>query len=154
MIGQVGGSTVITVNDLVLDTAIYATGDVLADIFVITGAIRPGAGTSTITDITVIDKDNQSQPFDLVFFDRTFTLTGAKNAAWAVSDADIVNCLGVASITAGDYIALSTNSVAQKNNINITVNSQTKDIYVGTISRGTGTYTAGGLRVRVKISQD
>jgi hypothetical protein len=154
IIGQVGGLTSVVTANLTLDTNAYATGDVLADKLTVTGAVRNPGGTGYLTELTVIDKDSQGKALDLVFFRKDFTLQ-AKNAAFAVSDADADSVLGMVTIADADWVACGANfSVATVTGINLGINCDGKDLYVAAISRGNGTYTAAGLRIKLTIVQD
>lgn len=89
----------------VLDTAAYATNDVLCDLLSISVAPVPGT-TVTLNSITLVDTANKAtNAFTLYFFDRSVTMA-AKNATWAVSDADMAAAyLGHWSVVAGDWKA-------------------------------------------------
>ena len=52
----------------------------------------------TIQTVVFLDRDDEGINKDLVLFNREFTQT-ADNAAFAVSDADLLYCVGVISIT-------------------------------------------------------
>ncbi len=141
-------------SDLTLDTSAYAVGDTLASILEITNATLGSAGTGTIQSITIIDKDNQRQPLDLVFFDRSVTV-GTSNAAWAVSDSDLANALGIVKIEGADYTELNGNAIATVTPPPIGIQpSSGTSIYLGTVSQGTGTYAANGLAVVITIARD
>lgn len=144
------------VSDLTLDTSAYADGDVLSDGITITNAVRASTLTSLITDICVIDKSDQGQPFEILFFSQSITLTGAKNAAWAVSNSDMDYFLGIVSIGTGDYIDLGSNRVAHIRNLGLQIKNtaSSTSVFMYTRSRGTGTYSVNGLRVKVGIVRD
>lgn len=147
-------STRVFASDLTLDTNAYAVGDTLANILEITNAVGSAAGTGTIQSITVIDDDDQGEPFDLVLFNQSVTV-GALNAAWAVSDADMANALGIIRIESADYVDLGGNRIATLQGLSLGAQPVSgTSIYVGTISRGTGTYTANGLRLVITIQRD
>jgi hypothetical protein len=140
--------------DLTLDTSAYAVGDVLADQLTITNAVLSSAGTGRILAVTVIDIDDQGQPFDIIVFNQTTTV-GTKNAAWAVSDAAMLNALGIIKIESADYTDLGSNRIATVQGLSIGIQpSSGTSIFIGTISRGTGTYTAAGLRLVFTIERD
>ena len=50
----------------------------------------------------MLDKGVQSAALDLYFFKSTVTVA-ADNAAFTISDADMLHCLGVVNILAADY---------------------------------------------------
>lgn len=141
-------------SDLALDTSAYASGDVLGGLLEVTNAVISAAGTGTIQSITVIDADDQGQPFDIVFFNQSVTMASA-NSAWAVSDADMANALGLVRVESADYVDLGGNRIATKDGLSIGIQPASgTSIYAGTISRGAGTYTASGLRLVLSILRD
>jgi hypothetical protein len=74
--------------NLTLDTAAYAIGDVYCDLLEIPNAVATSGGKGYLCDISMVDRDDRGPAITLVFFDRTVTMA-AKNATWAVSDADM-----------------------------------------------------------------
>lgn len=140
---------------LSLDTSIYASGDVMADTQVVTGAMRVADGTGTLSSIVVFDEDDQGIAFDLVFFSANRAL-GTENSAPNISDANARDVLGIVSIAGGDFIDLGGVKIANKVNVGLPVRpaTGTADIYVGAITRGTPTYTASGVRLRLGFTQD
>ena len=67
----------------------------------------------TIIQAILIDDAKQLAILYLVLFDRTFTAT-ADNAAFAVSDADLQNVIGVIEFATADYVSINANCYAQK----------------------------------------
>ena len=150
----VGGHSVVKEVTLSLDTNAYASGDVLAEVQEVTGALRSAALTGVIQSLAVLDKDDQGEALDVVFFKASASL-GTENAAVSISDADADKILGVVEVAAGDFVDLVNSQLAVKANLSIVaaVASGTS-IYVGAISRGTGTYTASGITLKIGILQD
>lgn len=72
---------------------LYTSGDAFG-----TKMIFPVPVEGTISNIHFIDHDDEGLAKELVLFDRDFTET-ADNAAFAPSDDDMRNCIGVISIT-------------------------------------------------------
>lgn len=140
---------------LSLDTSIYQSGDVMADTQVVTGAMRTADGTGTLASIVVFDEDDQGVAFDLVFFSANRSL-GTENGAPNISDANARDILGVVSIAAADFIDIGGVRIANKVNIGMPMRpaTGTADVYVGAITRGTPTYTAAGVRLRLGFTQD
>lgn len=153
-VGQVGSPQNVIDVTLTLDTAIYASGDVLSDTAELTGAMRVIGGKGILRSITVIDEDDQGIAFDIFFFKVTQSL-GAKNAAPNISDAAARDCLGAISVAAGDYIDLGGVRVATKSGLALVLESDpaSLNIFIGTITRGTPTYTANGLKLKLGIEQ-
>ena len=134
---------------LSLDTSAYASGDVLAETQEIANAVPTPGGATALHSLMVIDKDDQGQGLDLVFFSADVSL-GAENAAVSISDADAVAILGIVSVAASDFIDLGGCRVASIKSIGLALRAAdaSRSIYVAAISRGTGTYSAAGLVLR------
>lgn len=140
---------------LALDTSAYTSGDVMSDTAVVTDAMRISNGTGLLQSIVVIDEDDSGTAFDLVFMSANRSL-GTKNSAPDISDANGRDILGIVSIAGGDFIDLGGVRIATKANLGIPVKAatDTNDLYVSTITRGTPTYTASGIRLRLGFIQD
>lgn len=138
-----------------LDTAAYASGDVLFASTVCTNLLRVNDGLGLLKSVQVIDKDDQGAAFDLYFFSSNVT-TGAFNAAPTISDADLATCLGYVSIATGDYKDLGGARIATKNVLDMILKaaSGTKNIYIAAVNgSGTPTFTASGLVIRLGVIQ-
>lgn len=154
-LGEVGGNTAIIEVTLSLDTNIYASGDVLADTQEAATAVRVAAGKAILQSIVVVDKDDQGQAMDIVILETNVTL-GVENAAVSISDANAVEICGIFNVSSGDYVDMGGVQVATLTNIGAVVQAGTAStsLYVGAISRGTGTYSASGVIVRLGLLRD
>jgi hypothetical protein len=139
---------------LSLDTAAYATGDVLAATQELASAVPSNGGHALLHSIVVTDKDDQGQAMDIVFM-RTNVSLGTENAAVSIADNDADEILGIVPVAAADFIDLGGVRVATIPGIGLTLEAgaSSTSIYVGAISRGAGTYTASGVTVRVGLAQ-
>lgn len=151
----VGGVSTIVDVTLSLDTDQYADGDVLADNQEVTNAVRVNDGTGIIHSITLLDKDDQGAALDLVFLQTSGSL-GTENSAVSVADGDADDILGVVEIGAGDYVDLVNSQIVTKDNVGIVIKGASggTSIYIAAVSRGTGTYTASGITIKLGILQD
>lgn len=144
----------------------YSANDALGGLLVFKDALLPGEQTGVILTVTLQDNASQDIATDLVLFNQTFTAT-ADNDAFAPSDADLANCLGVISIAAGDYATFSANSIATVRNAGFGVKSVdvagTKtgaeagdgNLYGQLVTRGTPTYVATtDIKVTITVLQD
>lgn len=156
-IGAVGGHTVFVDVALTLDTAIYASGDVLADSQVITNAMRVNDIGGILQSVTVIDQDDQKAAFFIYLLSANVSM-GAENAAPSISDANALNILGPPiAIAVADYNDLGGVSVAGKDGLGKAVKpaSGTRNLYVAVVNgTGTPTYTATGVTIRFAFLQD
>lgn len=154
----VGGDTGVVVQDLTVDTAAYVAGDSLMDLEDFASALSSDGGTGILQEFTLLDSGDQGSAIDLLFFSKTLTVT-AKNAAWAVSDADMDACIGIVSIAAADWVDLGSNRIVTKSNISLGLfNNDTapgKSIYVAAVCQGTPTFAAASdLRLKLTILRD
>ena len=107
-----------------------------------------------IHSFTLLDKDDQAQALDIVFLRRNVSI-GTENAAVSVSDDNAAQILGVVEIATTDYIDLVNSQIVTKTNLGIGFKAEeSRDLYIAAISRGTGTYTASGIVIKVTVLQD
>lgn len=140
-----------------ISAAAYAAGDVIGTVQTVTNAMLDDEGSCSLVDVVLTDGDKQSVAIDLFFFDELPTGIPADNAAFDLAVAQLIKCIGVVSIGAGDYVNLANRSVASLGGIIKTMSAITssKDIYMILVSRGAPTYTTtSSLTVRLKLYQD
>jgi hypothetical protein len=137
---------------LSLDTSIYADGDVLADRQELANAVRFAGGVAYLHSLFVLDEDDQGVDFDLIFLNADVTL-GTENAAASITDANARTEIGRVSVVAADYYDQGGSKVACIKNIGLMLKAApgVTSIYVGAISRGTGTYTVSGIRLKLGL---
>lgn len=138
-----------------LDTSQYASGDLLFNPAIISQEFWPNSHQVAILQaLTIIDLGAESAAFDLVFL-RAGTSWGSLNAAAAPSAAIVGTVVGELSIAAADYVSLGSNgSVISMSNIGLTLFGDDNDdraCYVAGISRGTPTYAASDLSIKLGI---
>jgi hypothetical protein len=140
---------------LALDTEIYADGDVLSDTAEIEDAVRDEGACSILESVLVQDDDDQGAAMTLVFLQTNVAL-GTKNAAVSISDANALKILGTVSVASGDYQDLGGVKIACLKNIRLMLQAAaaSTSIFVAAISKGTGTYTASGVKLRIGLMRD
>jgi len=154
--GDVSDPTVVTGTEevfyvtLTLDTNAYAAGDVLVVPQAIPNVFTASGGKRVLHSVVFRDEDDQCQPFDIILLDATANL-GTINSTVSVSDADARKIVGIVKIEAIDYYDLVNSRIAIKPNVGLVLEaaSGSTSLYIGAISRGTGTYTASGVRVKL-----
>ena len=144
--------------DLTVDTAIYASGDVLADLQAVSGVCRASDVMTMLVAARLQDPDDQTEfDFDLVFSDAAGTL-GTENAAVSISDADAAEILNivryrVASNPSIDLINSKSYTISANHPdmpLPISPVSGTDDVMIGAILRsGTPTFAGGVLKLRL-----
>lgn len=135
---------------LALDTSIYASGDVLSGQIEVSGVFREGGHTRKLVSLHVLDEDDQGQPFDIVLLNSSDDF-GTANAVLNVPDFVADNITGIVEIASGDYVDLVNSQTATKTGLDLMVKaaSGTTSLWVAAISRGTGTYTASGIKLKL-----
>lgn len=140
---------------LSLDTSAYVDGDVLADTQSIAQGFKIQEGRAVLQSILVLDEDDQGQPFDLIFLDSNVSL-GTENAAVSITDANARKIIGRVQIGSGDYYDMGGSRIAAVGNIGqvLKAAATSRALYVGAVSRGTGTYTASGIKLKIGVIWD
>ena len=153
-LGVVTGDTQILDVTLSLDTSAYVTGDLLADAQEIKFAVREGNATGMIQSVTLLDKDDKAVDLDL-YFTNDSTSWGTENSALAVTDAIADSIYGIVSIVSTDYTDLVGSQIVFKNNLGMIVKGDSAgSLYVAAACRGSVTYTASGITLRIGILRD
>jgi len=138
---------------LSLDTNAYADGDVLAATQQLDGtAFTENGGIAIVQSIQVIDLDDQAQDLDILLL-RSNVSIGTENSAVSVSDANADEIVAIIQVTSTDYVDLVNSQIAIIDNVGQMIEAASDDdgLYIAAISRGTGTYTASGIIVRVGL---
>lgn len=133
----------------VLDTALYATGDVMfvPTLFTVQSQVGLGGNKKLrirIRDITILDGDLEQPVFDLVFLSANAPSFGVLNAACAISDADMAaQFRRFVSVTSYTVLAAGLNSIAQPQFDPFTIQCPAGALgfYLAAISRGAPTFT-------------
>jgi hypothetical protein len=158
-LGEVGGKGVtITVTPTLTVAGAYSANDFVgtsATGMTFAGAARVNTGSGVIQSAVLVDYALQSAPCELWLFDVAPAGLPADNAAFTITDAAALTCIGV--IPFSTYYASALNSVSYGLNMPIAfrcVGAAVKDIYGVLVTRSTPTYATGDLSVRLQISQD
>jgi len=96
----------------VITAGAYSALDAVGSKMEFTDVCTPYSNTASIVQGYVKDNTKENALLYLVLFDRDFTAT-ADNAAFAVSDADLLNVVCVLEFAVADYISFNANSMAQ-----------------------------------------
>jgi len=154
-LGQVGGEGItVTVTPTLSVAGAYVANDFVgtsATAMTFANAARVAGGSGVIESAVLVDGDLQSVDAELWLFDTAVTPPN-DNAAWTISDAHALTCIGV--IVFDTYYASALNSVGVANGLNIAFSAIATSIYGCLVTRGAPTYTSGKLSVRLSILQD
>ena len=131
-----------------VDVAIHASGDLLAQPVKLEGAAFVGhqQGITTLMSVTVADVDDQAQNLTVVFADRDPGFLGALNAVPVIADALAADVRGFAQVTTWEDCGAW--GIGCADGIGLTMNTDDNgDLWAWLLSKGTGTYAGGWLRV-------
>jgi len=137
---------------LSLDTGAYADADVLADTQEIAN-MCPVGGTGFWHSLVVLDKSDQGEALDIVLL-RTNVSIGTENSAISVSDANADEIVGAVECAADDYIDLAGSQIVVKGSLGIAFQAVNTSMFVAAVSRGTGTYAAAGITLKLGFLLD
>lgn len=134
---------------LTLDTSAYADGDILADTQSVGAVFLNSGGGRTLMSVHVLDEDDQGMGFDLIFLDANTSL-GTENAAPSISDANARGIIGRVAMSSADFYDIGGSRIATRTGVNLPLQGNASStLYVAAISRGTGTYSASGIRLKL-----
>ncbi len=136
----------------VLDTNIYASGDVLFETVKIENVFEETGQSGIVRSITIADEDSNTDAFDIVFLEENISI-GTINGADTLVATDADKIFGIFSVEAADFKSLANAEIATEVGVNIPVQAEenSRALYVAGISRSTGTYTASGLEIKIGI---
>jgi hypothetical protein len=130
----------VTSGGLTIATTAYTAGDQVGTQFTFTNAARASGGTGTIVGATLISAADIIGPYDLVVTRASVTLA-TDNAAYAISDADSLNVVGVVQMAAA--FDIGNNRIAQAFNLAIPYDcSGGTSLFGGLIARAGHTFFA------------
>jgi hypothetical protein len=156
-IGSAGGNTItITVTPTLSSTDAYVANDYIgssSDAMTFTNAARVAGGSGVIQSAVMIDYATTDCVGELWMFDAEPT-PPANSAAWSISDADSLKCIGV--IEFNRYYDSALNSVSNAHNLGIafTCAGGSRDLYGCFVTRGAPIYENGDISFRLTFLQD
>lgn len=126
-----------------VDTAAYATGDLLAGLMTFNVANAGGGGV--IKSAAIVDLHSQNAAVELWLFTSTLAAsTLTLNSAATLADADLATIIpgGVIAFATTHYFSLANNSVASREDVAIPFTADSGNIYGILVSRGAPDYLA------------
>jgi hypothetical protein len=140
-----------------VDTAAYATGDLLFAPIEIPNAVQNTKGLAYLRSLLILDAANQKSAMDLLFFDRDPGSLGSLNSAIDISETQLSYLIGLYVIASADYVTLkaNTNAAAAKvPNLFLPAKAQSKSFWLAAISRGSPDYVAAtDLRIKLMLER-
>ena len=137
---------------LVLDTAQYASGDVMVVPQEIAG-VCPGGRGAVLTSMVITDLDDQGGSLEVLLTGESISI-GTLNAAYAIAQADAGAIQARIAVASGDFADYGSFKYAQYGPaatgmggvLQSTVGSS---LWLGVISRDTKTQSAAGILVKL-----
>ena len=155
----VGVSTIVTSAVVFTDTNARATGDYCGTDTTpqsFANAVRVSGGTGVIKSVRITDYTTTAAvDLELWLFSATFTAP-ADNAAWTISDAEALTCLGVIPLPADKWYASGANKVFSDDTLGMVIKPAATSLFYAIVARGTtpAWTTAAGLQLALGILQD
>ena len=132
----------------------YAAGDSFGTQFRFPSVLRPRRKSGVIHSAMFYDLSDQGAAVDMHLFRRAPAIV-TDNAAYNVTDADILLYLGTISFAAANFIDVGGSRVCTVLNVGLAVVSDDEDLYVQCSTTGTPTVTAGSEpHVAIVVLQD
>jgi hypothetical protein len=158
-VGAIGGNYVsVTMTPTLTTGATYVANDFVGtDDVPITFAsvVRLNAGTGRVVDATLYDYVPSSVAAELWLFEATITAP-KDSAAWAISDAHSLLCIGIVEFNR--YYTSANNSVSngemKNGSIGFTCGAGSRSLFGCLVTRGAPAYTNGLVSVRIGVAQD
>lgn len=118
-------------------------------------AVRTSGGTGVVQSLVITDKTTTTPvDMELWLFSATFTAP-TDNAAWDISDAHALLCMGVIEIPAANWKATSNNQVCTVKNIGLPVKPAATSIFYALVTRGTTpSWATGDVQLTLGVLQD
>lgn len=154
-----GGYTTLVQSTVVMTNAgAYATGDYMGTTTTpqsFASAVRVSGGTGIIKSILISDKiTNTNVAMELWILDRTF-VAPADNAAWDLSDANMLFVQAVIPISTANWYASSAGQVYCDGTLSYPIKSNGTTLFYALVSRGTTpAFTSSDLTITLGILQD
>lgn len=105
------GATPDVVATPTITAGAYSALDAVGGMLTFTGLFKAQNAGAALVGMVITDLAKQNAGLVLVLFNQTFTAT-ADNAAFDVSDTDILNIIGYVGVLAADYKSFNDNSIA------------------------------------------
>lgn len=143
-----------------IDTAIYATGDVMGSVYELEGALNANTRSGYVMSVILADKAAQSVSLEVIIWDEEpASSVGSDNAAFDPTDSDLAKIAGrVVFDGSNDRSAFSDNSLQYVSSKVIPVggtSAATTSLWVNLVARGAyDGATTGDITIKLCVSQD
>jgi hypothetical protein len=113
------------------------------------------AARGVVKSLVITDKvTTAAVALELWLFSQTF-VAPTDNAAWAISDAEALTCVGVIPITTDRWFANSNSKVYSDDSLGLIVRSAVDTLFYALVARGTTpTWATGDLQISLGLLTD
>lgn len=143
--GAVGEEATVT---FVVDTNVYASGDLISDLVEIANAVDAAGGSVVLDSLTLFDKADQAAAAYTLVFASASTSLGTINSAPNISDANaLASKLKLVPVAAADWVDMGGVKVATIRNIGLRLHAASgqTSLWSGVVNgAGTPTFGAAG----------
>jgi len=135
----------------VVDTAVYAAGDVLFDTTAVTLSDNTTAGArGTILTASIIDRDDEASQTITLYFFRSNVSLGTINAAPSITDDNAAEIIGTCTVTTGTDLGGC--RYGETSGLVLPFELPAQTLFVAATTGGTPTFTnANDIRVRLSL---
>lgn len=139
--GGVGGKMNVIKDTTAVTASNYSAGNAVGGKRTYANALT-SAGTGVLESITLLDRNNQSQPMTVIIFDADPTNATITDKSAFVYSTDDLKVLGQITISASDYITTNSKAIATIRGIGLSLKSAGTSLYVALVTTGTPTFAA------------
>ena len=135
----------------VVDTAVYAAGDVLFDTTAVTLSNNTTAGArGTILTASIIDRDDEASQTITLYFFRSNVSLGTINSAPSITDDNASEIIGTCTVTTGTDLGGC--KYGETSGLVLPFELPAQNLFVAATTGGTPTFTsASDIRVRLSL---
>lgn len=134
----------------------YVTGDYIGTTTTpqaFANAVGTAGGKGVVQSIVISDKNtNAAVALELWLFSATF-VAPTDSAAWAISDAEALTCVGVIPLTTDRWMASGNNKIYSDGNIGLVITCAATSLFYALVARGSPTLISGDLQITLGILQ-
>ncbi len=151
---------IVTVTPTLPVAGAYSTGDYIGqtttpESFSLATLPTSNPARAIVASLVITDKvTTAAVALELWLFSATF-VAPTDNAAWAITDAEALTCVGVIPITTDRWFASSNNKIYSDYGLNLMVKASAGSLFFALVARGTTpTWATGDLQLSLGLLGD
>lgn len=140
-----------------IDTAAYATGDVMGGEMEFANILKQTYKAGYITSISISDAADNDVDLEVVVFDQDPGAAGSDNAAFDPTDADLKNIRSAQLFGSSNRFSYNDNALLFKGGLSDAVgghSSASRSLWARLVARGAYDGDADSIQVTICVSQD